>query len=96
MTSKWDITIKSHHSELRDEDLKEGNKKCERARRDGEPREAVPVSPLSEGDLTVQRLENKALGLHGSLHQEPLDHAPGPLHVYDSFQFSIVMELLSV
>lgn len=78
-SSKWDVCIKSLPLDLR-EPLRRGGKKEQETEGREAPRERDIPKQLSKAHMNPQSLQQRAQGLHGS--------APGPLHVYCSFQLA--------
>lgn len=79
--SKWYVSIKFHP-------WKRKQKECGNQRVWRTSGEKDPPNQLKKPHMNSRRVHQQARGLHGC--------APGPLHMYYSFQVSVSMGLLSV
>ena len=84
--SKWDVSIKSLHSRLRKYHKRE-RRTSVRARRWKTPGEQGPLNQLCIAHMNSERLKQQALSMH--------ELVPCSLCTYYSFQFSVLMGILS-
>ena len=87
--SKWEVSIKSLSSELR-EIFRRWERKEVRTRRDGWKTPGVQslLEELNKAHINSQRLKQQAQGIQESV--------PGPQQTYSSTQFCVFMGLLSM
>ena len=87
--SKWEVSIKSLSSELR-EICRRWDRKRVRTRRDGwkTPGVRIFLEELKKAHINSQRLKQQAWGIQES--------APGPQQTYSSTQFCVFMGFLSM